>query len=267
MQFLRNLYTKPPDWKQDSILDLTEVSFATPIVCVIRKIYHLKKWSIIEPSNIDVNSYLSWMDCGWQATSQYVPTYQFQIPSIAHKNILRDIRILLEDSVKEDVLKDLSYTLAELVDNVFDHAKSNLGVLVQAQKYPSMRKVEICIADTGRGIDQSMKDNPAYQYLTAEERFEAALKLYHTCKPDQHSGEGLSSVIAWIVENAKSGAEGIIFSNKHVWFCVQTSNQARIGVDHTKYCIWPGTLIWLSIPFLRHVSFVDVWRKLGLGEE
>jgi len=88
------------------------------------------------------------------------------------------------------------------------------------------------------------------------------LKNLYTEPPDWKQ----DSILDLTVENAKSGAEGIIFSNKHVWFCVQTSNQARIGVDHTKYCIWPGTLIWLSIPFLLPVSFVDVWRKLGLYE-
>lgn len=58
------------------------------------------------------------------------------------------------------VVKNLQTLTAELIENVFHHAQSNVGAFVCAQCYPQRRMVEVGIADCGRGISASLKGNP-----------------------------------------------------------------------------------------------------------
>lgn len=156
----------------------------------------------------------------------------------------------------------LSYSLTELMDNVFHHAKSAHGLWLHLQKYPYFNSIELCICDLGIGISESMKENSAFSSYSDFDRFLLALETGNTSKPDFHSGEGLSSSLNWISYNPD--AAGVLFSKKHWW--VKPKNKKPIANEHTQI-IWPGTFIWLSIPRSPKYSLQKIWENFGLYQE
>jgi hypothetical protein len=196
--------------------------------------------------------------CNSPDSTRYIPTWHGIQPKDA-STIQNYLRNILSDQLQEEALSDLvDYALSELMDNVFDHSQSEIGFFIQAQKYPSKERVEIFLLDRGRGIATSLKDNPVYSSFDDKKRFELALSPRITAKPEKHSGEGLSSVITWVEKNSSNYAQGVIFSNSDVWFCVN----GKTGLDHTNYTIWPGTLIWLSIPYNPPINLNKIWSDL-----
>ena len=148
------------------------------------------------------------------------------------------------------------------MDNVFDHAESKNGLIIHAQKYKQhlayRDRIEICIADMGKGIAASMAENPDYLKLSDFDKFMLALQVEYTSKPDKHTGERLSSILEWVKSN--KGAECVIISKNHVW---QKTNKG-IGQNTLKNIKWDGTFIWLSTPRNPEISINEIWEKLGL---
>lgn len=53
----------------------------------------------------------------------------------------------------------LTIMFAELVENVYRHARSNYGTYVMAQAFPKTRKLHVVVADTGIGIFASFRES------------------------------------------------------------------------------------------------------------
>lgn len=162
----------------------------------------------------------------------------------------------------DDARGQIKYAMGEVVDNIHHHAESNLGFCIHAQKYPYHERVEIAVADFGIGIDNSLKKNPEYVNLSANQRFERGIELGVTATPARNSGEGLSSILEWISANAEFDSKVVVFSNNHMLVCKDENGP---GILHADYFFWPGTLIWLSIPDSPRKMLVDVWKELGLS--
>jgi hypothetical protein len=73
-----------------------------------------------------------------------------------------------------DFFNALSYSLRELIRNVFEHAETD-RVLYCAQYWPAKQKVEVCILDRGIGIRQSLGTNPNFRFRTDKEALEMSL--------------------------------------------------------------------------------------------
>jgi hypothetical protein len=61
-----------------------------------------------------------------------------------------------DEGRSSDFFNSLSYSLRELIRNVFEHSGSD-RMLYCAQYWPAKQKVEVCILDRGVGIRQSLK--------------------------------------------------------------------------------------------------------------
>ncbi len=57
----------------------------------------------------------------------------------------------------KNIKNALYYPIGEFVNNIFEHSKKNIGC-VFAQEFPESNSIEICIADSGRGIKKSYKE-------------------------------------------------------------------------------------------------------------
>ncbi len=68
----------------------------------------------------------------------------------------------------------LTFSIREILRNVFEHSGSN-EVLICAQHWPTMNKVEVGIVDAGRGIREGLAENPNFDFETDRESIHAAL--------------------------------------------------------------------------------------------
>lgn len=77
-------------------------------------------------------------------------------------------------SHKTDLFNALSYSLREIIRNVFEHSECD-RVLYCGQYWPMASKVEVSILDRGIGIRQSLGTNPNFRYGTDKHALEMSL--------------------------------------------------------------------------------------------
>lgn len=245
-------------------IDLSEVSFITPLIVVITKISMYKGQRVDMPVDLQACQYLQYMCSTLKHTSSYIPCYH-----ITEENevwpITQKFLDLFKGFVNNQTLSDLSYTFSELMENVFHHAKSQDGLFIHAQKYEYLNFLEIAIADLGIGIEKSLKENPEFSYLDDMEAFKKAFELGVTRNPTSNAGEGITSIKWWIESNWN--AESVLISNKYMWFKILVSNKSTVSFNERPSTVWPGTLVWLRIPREPKKSLLDIWEGLGLTPE
>lgn len=79
-----------------------------------------------------------------------------------HADVIAEM-ISRDAAHKTDLYNALSYSLREIIRNVFEHSGCD-RVLYCAQYWPMAGKVEVSILDRGIGIRQSLGGNPNYRY-------------------------------------------------------------------------------------------------------
>lgn len=260
--FLNSLITSPPSsWSDIQALDLTEVTFITPVICAFSAIARSRGWHIDFPEDHSAAGYLNYMLKADLSSSceRYTPITTCDTGDEVRTHA-GSLRAIIDGWVPADTAEDFDYSLLELMNNVFDHSESPEGFWTQSQKYPERRCIEMVIVDSGIGISESLRQNPEFVHLSPLEGFTTALKLRVTSKPDQNAGEGLSSTLEWIKFNQSAGARGLILSREHLWF----SGKSGSGTSSRGCVCWPGTFMWLSIPFTLENRLIDVWDILGL---
>jgi hypothetical protein len=83
--------------------------------------------------------------------------------------------LMSRDSERKTELFDiLSYSLREMIRNVFEHSHSDRAFYC-GQYWPTKGKVEVCLLDRGIGIRQSLQQNPNFRFRTDKEAVEMCL--------------------------------------------------------------------------------------------
>lgn len=241
---------------------MSGVRFTTPVVCALYGVARAKGWEIIPPVTKDAGHYLEYMVATSHGNSHYTPLISCS-DNDEVMSIVADIRSIIDKWVPPETSEDLDYAIHESMNNVFDHSESPEGFFIHCQKYPEKHFVELAIIDLGVGVAESLQQNLTYSDMSPMEAFEKALTIRITSKPDQNAGEGLSSTLEWVKYNQDAGARGILLSNNHIWLTGKTTQGIT---DRGKIC-WPGTLLWLRIPFSPQNNIVDVWDILGIGSD
>ncbi len=240
-----------------SVLDLSELEFVTPVVCILAELATYLDIPVQHPYTPKLCHYLNYMSRSQKSSDRYISVFNLrretEIP-----NLIRYFDHLFGDWLSQDSRYFVRYAFSELMDNVFHHAHSDSGLWIHAQKYPMYNAVEMALADLGIGISESIRNNPLYASYGATERFVLALNPGVTGKPDEHSGEGLSSVIEWVKHNPS--AEGMVISLNSMWYKIENKS----GFYHCEEIRWPGTFLWLNIPKEPIFSMEKIWEMLGL---
>lgn len=263
IHFLSDLIRNGCDFHE---IDLSNVFFITPPLVVVCKYLEIQNRPIIKPSRQEVTEYLDYMCLNRPindkySKSGYIPCFQVQDEKEVW-SITKKFLYFFDDFVDQHNKMNLSYVISELMENVFHHANSSVGVLVHAQKYPKQNYLEIAILDDGVGIDKSLKENQQYRNLSDFEAFKKAFELSVTRNPLTNAGEGLSSVKLWIEYNEL--AEGVVISNEFIWFKIVAPEGIACNFHQMEHLVWPGTLIWLRIPRKPENHLEDIWNLLGL---
>jgi hypothetical protein len=79
-----------------------------------------------------------------------------------------------DEDRKSDLFNVLSYSLREMIRNVFEHSGSD-SVLYCGQYWPKRNVVEVCLLDRGIGIRESLSLNPNFRFKTDKQALEMSL--------------------------------------------------------------------------------------------
>ncbi|MCW8895456.1 MAG: ATP-binding protein [Sulfurimonas sp.] len=223
---------------------LNYVGWAEPIAVSMIKAYQTYH-DIDKVENL--NDYIELMlDGRLSANSKYT-----SIEQISSRGDVEDITahltatiltnfIDLEPLHQKDLKKYLQYLIAEILNNVADHSGSTNGGFAMAQYYPTKRKVQVAVADSGVGFLKHI--HKAYPKITTdEEAIKKAIEMGVTASNnrmyghERNAGYGLYALIQIIKETR---GKVVIISNFGMLRCVD-GEITTCTLDKS----WNGTVV------------------------
>jgi hypothetical protein len=157
----------------------------------------------------------------------------------------------LNAKLKSKSLSFLDTALGEIFNNILDHSGSPIGGSAFAQHYPRTHEINLCIADCGMGIANTMKKEYTLDrdgnILDTDAKMinYATFHKVTTKSTPRNRGVGLEHLVT-IIENNKgfmrilSNQGSLVYNGNQ-----QVSSKKRILTDLGSY--YDGTLILLSI--------------------
>lgn len=145
-------------------------------------------------------------------------------------------------SVPAEAVKDMvEITLAELINNVFDHSKSPIGCCICAQAYKDEGKLTLSVTDLGVGFLESLL--PRYSFLESDE---AAISLaiekgVSSKSRRRNTGAGLDILSGWM---KTQHGELEIISKDGRW---RQLSQGTCEHETLRFS-FPGTCINMHVP-------------------
>lgn len=172
-----------------------------------------------------------------QSTGKFVEI-SHMTEDTSNETVTRIIKILeAKMPLSDNLIECLNYCLWEAIDNIHEHAESQIGGYAVAQYYPSKKEIEIVIVDTGRGIFNSLRENPQYASFTEKEAIECCVKQGYT-RGNAGRGNGLFHTTRFIQDN-----QGM--------FCLYSGNYALYisskGQKTLELPYWQGTMIHMRL--------------------
>ena len=97
----------------------------------------------------------------------------------------------------------LNQCMSELINNVYDHSKSNIGAYVFCQYYPEAKEIKMAVSDYGIGIPKSVNDSRKTNSILSEiDCLKWALKENNsTHSIPQNAGKGLDTINSFVKKN------------------------------------------------------------------
>ena len=192
------------------------------------------------------------------------PTDKYhELPDLIQRNVDRIALVISRDREKNPVLFDvLSYSIREIMRNVFEHSRSD-SLYFAAQYWPNSSKVEFAISDFGVGIRRGLAENPNFAFDNDKDAIELSLMpsvsgkthLPRTSENWFNSGYGLYMTSRF----ARSGGNFVIASNSKA---VHLSRRTKSNYNTS----FPGTIIRFNIDareLFDVKSMLDQFRKEG----
>lgn len=153
--------------------------------------------------------------------------------------VVDDVMRVIRDNYQLDpsLLGCLNYCLWEMIDNVQIHAISPIDGFVVVQNYPQRNELRIAILDAGRGIYESLLENPQYINISPAEALEYCVQEHVT--NGRGMGRGLYDTVRFMSENRGDFQiySGGNFLSLDIW--------GSTVINNCSY--WQGTLIYSRI--------------------
>ncbi|MEF8700946.1 MAG: DUF4325 domain-containing protein [Candidatus Accumulibacter sp. UW20] len=173
-------------------------------------------------------------------------TSSSEIPAFATK-VMEILRI--EDEELEGAVK---YSLIELLRNVVQHSGSQVGGIAMAQYYPSSGLVNICVADMGVGVKESLRE--AYPELETDLQALKLATLPHVSRtfgPATYTAmrDNAGLGLFFIKQIASLAAGSFFLASKEALMDLWGSQegQQKKLYKQAKNGGWPGTFAYLQL--------------------
>lgn len=180
----------------NSNIDLSGLDWIEPIgLAAISLASKINQYEIVMPEKQSMCSYLDVMRMS--STSEHVSKGNTYVPlidlrrgksdKIAEKlteSILNNQPAFVQDEdLKKDFTDYLKYMILEILNNVIDHSQSKNTPVATAQFYPSSRKCQVAIVDSGVGFLSTLKKNYPFIENESEALVEAIQKEVTGAEP------------------------------------------------------------------------------------
>lgn len=242
--------------KEKNIIDLSDLNWARPlailpIASLFFDFYNQRyKLDIIEPSNLDIKSYLKTIKFFEGVHSiDYFRRHKNYIPIVSLLNNPVEARnreqvlsclldILLEQTgCKRNLFNAIGYALSEIFDNIWEHSKTNYGWFL-AQYYKNKNYADICFLDNGITIKGAYK---AKGIKIKDDANAIRLALSGRSTKTVERGFGLWTTRRLITQSPLMG-DFLILSGKNGYY-ERKDNKMLFNLD----CFWQGTIVLLRI--------------------
>lgn len=241
-------------------VDLSSMKFGHPIqILPLAAMISEKSLNYILPQSSECAGYMQNFNfpkglTKFLPSQKFIPIYKFSASktnekSIADKSdILKNLlRIcLIKLGSPDGLVSALNLAIDEIISNIEDHSDSKYG-WINAQYYPNLKYLDICIVDTGITIKGKYKKAG----MIFENDLEALKKALEgeSSKPEKIRGSGLPTFTKMITKGLKG--EIVIISGDAIVY----ASKAKDPVVQKLSIRWGGTIVAMRIP--KNLSRVD----------
>lgn len=198
---------------EDVLLDLSqcEAAFQNGVLPLIASIDNLRRERKDVSVTLPADEYIQrlFLNTNWahllepdryapSETShpRHVPARRFNTAEHQHRLVGETLNVLLGGipSLQRDDLSGLEWSINEITDNVLTHANCDLGGILQVSTFERTRKVAVGVADSGRGILESLREGHPELRYDADAIYKA-LEAGVTRHNDIGQGNGLAGAL------------------------------------------------------------------------
>ena len=168
-------------------------------------------------------------------TREFAETGSVEFSMYAKQHLNRPQMPKMTHSLREKFFEGID----EIFANSTLHSKTPVPIVVGGQFFPRSRRLTFAIADGGRGIKGSLRDE-LHRQLPAHEAIDWAMEPFNTTRQGDIPGGLGSKVVREFIQ--LNGGKLVVVSNNGYW--CQTGQQV---VKHRLAYEYPGTVVILEI--------------------
>jgi len=237
----------------DNKVDLSSMRFLHPIqILPLAAMISEKSLDYIPPRNSECASYLGKFNfpdglTEFVLSPRFIPIYKFSAAKSDEKstsdksNILKNLLdiCLIKLGSPEGLVNALGLAVDEIISNIEDHSDAKYG-WINAQYYPNLKYLDMCIVDTGITINGKYK-KVGMIFENDSEALKKALEG-ESSKPEKIRGSGLPTFTKMITKGLKG--EIVIISGGAIVYASENKDPVvqKLSVR------WDGTIVSLRIP-------------------
>ena len=147
---------------QDKNIDFNDIRWVEPVFITMLNVYKGRTKGALFSNNDYIRSMIQKT---YSSNKTYSPTeqvfYRDDVENVSEhltSIMLQNFSSLIPSDVRD--LRDyLQYLFSELLNNVADHAHSDVGGYAMAQYYPTYKKIQFAVADAGVGFLENIRLN------------------------------------------------------------------------------------------------------------
>ncbi|MEW6557903.1 MAG: hypothetical protein AB1349_11225 [Elusimicrobiota bacterium] len=241
--------------KEELSIDLSEVTFIRPIALTVlaSTIYQVRtfgtKLTVVLPTPKDTLSYIN--SIGFQNFLEgkqkepsdyrsYVPLYHLNANKPQFVDLL--INFIQREGIDDKTSYIIRLGINELIQNVFDHAKSQVGCFMCSQSYRQKKYIRTAMVDLGVGIPANARTISRFKNSADDQILLAATNGEITTRHNIPGAKGLKMLCEIITENRGNIC---IFSHKGRFTADVDKRIAKV-----KEVFFHGTGIEFKLPYL-----------------
>lgn len=166
--------------------------------------------------------------------------------------------VLRSMELPKDIISGLEWSINEITDNVLNHSKSEQGGFVQASTYPTNGVIAFAVADSGRGILDSLKEGfPSLR--TDMQAIGEAVKAGVTRNPKYGQGNGLAGSLR--VATLTGGSLEVTSGTARI---ISTKDETKKN-NRRDFQLYKGTLVCGQINVSKDFS-ISKALNFGMSE-
>lgn len=168
--------------------------------------------------------------------------------------------VLREADVRRPALHGLEWALNEIADNVFQHAEAPNGGLVAVTVAAKRRKVQVVVADAGKGIPATIRTG--HPHLTTDLRaVRQSLKQGITRSRKVGAGNGLAGALRIAI----AGGGTFLVHSGRALVTASSGQPSPAGQHRPAIDALDGTLVYFEIAVNREFDLEGALLEDGIG--